>query len=356
MIMKKIFLETHNIKNHYSGFGQFNAHLLRALKKVNDPDLHFVIHDNNMSDLKKEFGSFFKYKKYFGFRRYKWGYVRKKYDLWHSLNQNTKIEPYNEMPYLLTVHDVNFIDEVSSDLNHPRNLMFKEKLARAHAITYISEFAKSSTHQYFDVPDVPEYVIYNGNPTEELFDLSGFTPETMIKEPYLFTIGDFLERKNFHILVEMMPLLPNFKLVIAGNNTRPYGEHVKQTIKDLNLQERVILAGRISEEEKQYHLKNCTAFVFPSLREGFGLPPIEAMRFGTPVFLANTTSMPEIGGKYAFYWNSFNPSEMADVLNKGLAIFEENKTQYEEELKKQALSFSWEKAAKEYISVYKSLT
>lgn len=353
--MKTVFLETHNTKNQFSGFGQFNAHLLRALKKVNDPDIQFVIHDNKMSALKKELGNFYKYKHYFGFRRYKWGYVRKKYDLWHSLNQNTKIEPYHNIPYLLTVHDVNFIDEISSDLNHPRNLLFKEKIERSSAITYISEFARNSTHQYFDIPNIPEYVIYNGNPMESLSDLSNYKPETQISGKYLFTIGDFLERKNFHLLVEMIHFLPDFKLIIAGNNSRPYAEKVRETISQLKLENRVILAGRISEEEKQYHLKMCTAFVFPSLREGFGLPPIEAMRFGTPVFLANTTSLPEIGGKHAFYWNTFEPKEMADEIVNGLAIFEKNQSEYQENLKKQALSFNWEKAAQEYLEVYKSI-
>ena len=61
-----------------------------------------------------------------------------------------------------------------------------------------------------------------------------------------------------------------------------------------NLQDRVICTGKISEFDKQYYLKHCTAFVFPSLREGFGIPPIEAMRFGKPVFISNNTSLPEV--------------------------------------------------------------
>lgn len=353
--MKTVFLETHNIKNLYSGLGQFNLHLLRGLKKINDPDIQFVVHDHRMKELKKKFGNFFKYKPYFGFRRYPFAYVRKKYDVWHSLNQNTKIEPFHDLPYVLTIHDVNFIDEVSDDLNHPRNLLFKNKLKRAEAITYISEYAKNSTHQYFDVPDVPEYVIYNGNPSEELIDLSEYEPELKIEGEYLFTIGDFLERKNFHLLVEMMPFLKDFKLVIAGNDTRGYAEKVRQRISQFALENRVILPGRISEKEKQFHLKNCSAFVFPSLREGFGLPPIEAMRFGTPVFLAHMTSLPEIGGEYGFYWHSFNPEEMANTVTEGLKTFNSKKEEYRKNLKTRALSFNWESAAKQYIEVYKKL-
>ncbi len=234
-------------------------------------------------------------------------------------------------------------------------MLFKEKLKRANAITYISEYAKASTHQYFQVPNVPEFIIYNGNPSNEIINLENYVPQFKCNEKYLFTIGDFLERKNFHLLVEMMPFLKEYKLIIAGNHTRDYGDKVRETIVKHKLTERVILIGRISEEEKQYHLKNCNAFVFPSLREGFGLPPIEAMRFGTPVFLASTTSLPEIGGKYAFYWNSFEPEKMADTFIEGIEIFEENKEEYKEALTKRALSFNWVTAAQQYINVYKSL-
>lgn len=323
--------------------------------KCNDPDIQFVVHDYKMKGLKKRFGKFFKYRYYLGMTRYKITSIRKKYDVWHSVNQNTKVEPYYNLPYVLTIHDVNFIDEISSDLNHPRNILFIEKLKRANVITYISEYAKTSTHKYFDVPNVPEYVIYNGNPSNEIINLDNYTSQFECKEKYLFTIGDFLERKNFHLLVEMMPFLKEYKLIIAGNDTRDYGEKVRQTVKDLNVGDRVVLTGRITEEEKQYHLRTCSAFVFPSLREGFGLPPIEAMRFGTPVFLSNTTSLPEIGGEYAFYWDNFNPKKMAERLREGMEIFENNKKEYQDELTKKALSFNWEIAAQQYINVYKSL-
>jgi glycosyltransferase involved in cell wall biosynthesis len=198
-------------------------------------------------------------------------------------------------------------------------------------------------------------VIYNGNPSEAALDLTNYRPINNPQGNYLFTIGDFWERKNFHLLVEMMPFLLDFNLIIAGNNDRPYAEKVRQTIADLKLEDRVTLAGRISDEEKQYHLANATAFVFPSLREGFGLPPIEAMRFGTPVFLANATSLPEIGGEAAFYWNNFNPEDMAAELLKGLNTFQTNPEIHGEKLEQQAARFNWNEAAKKYLDVYKSL-
>ncbi len=353
--MKRVFLETHNLKNPYTGFGQFNLHLLRGLKNCAPDNLKFVVHTKDKALLKKEFGSFFEYKYYLGLRRYKWAQIRNKYAVWHSVNQNTQIEPYSNIPYVLTIHDVNFIDEISGDLNHHRNLRFIEKLNRANAITYISESAKASTHQHFKVPNVPEYVIHNGNPAIHILDLSNYKPVTTLEGPYLFSLGDFWPRKNFHVLVEMLQHLPDYKLIIAGNSERPYGESVRQTIQQLGLQDRVVLAGRISEEEKQHHLQHCDAFLFASLREGFGLPPLEAMSFGKPVFLSNSTSLPEIGGEHSFYWDEFDPKYMADKFLAGMEKFSSNQAFYQKWYVDRAKTFNWNNACKSYIEVYKQV-
>lgn len=355
--MKNIFLESHNIKNRYFGFGIFNYHLIKGLSHQNLDDCRITLHVDNCAEYKKEFGTIFNYKKYFSLRRYKNFAIRKRYDLWHCLNQNIKIEPYYDIPYLLTVHDVNFIDEISSDLNHPVNKRFIEKLNRSSAITYISNFAKESTHKYFNVPNIPEYVIYNGNPIINQLELpDNYQPSFDSTKPFLFSIGEFNEKKNFHALVDMMPFLPDFRLIIAGKNETPYGEYIKEKIKEKKMENRVFLAGKISEYDKAYYMKNCEAFVFPSLREGFGLPPIEAMTYGKPIFLSNLTSLPEIGGEHSFYWQHFDPEYMATFLLDKLDLYHTHKSFYQKVYKERANSFNWNTAAKEYLEVYKKLS
>lgn len=351
---KTVFLETHNIKNPTTGFGVFNYGLIKGLSTLKTDNIELTISAKNPSVLKKEFSNKFKYKKIFGFSRYKAFRVFKKYDLWHSVNQNTKIEPRKATKYLLTIHDVNFAEN-PKNIGNKQYTLFLKKLEKADAITYISEYAKKQAHLYFTIPNVPEYIIYNGNPITKIEDTSDYKPEVTLNRPFLYSIGDFLEKKNFHSIVAMMKFIPDYDLIISGNHNKEYGNKVKQTITDLNLGDRVFLTGKVSEKGKQFYMANCKAFVFPSLGEGFGLPPIEAMKFGSAIFLANRTSLKEVGGENCFYWEEFAPEYMASVFYDGIKKYDSDKNFYKQKYKERGNSFSWENATTEYMKVYKTL-
>tara|TARA_A100000171_G_C2140597_1_gene155780 strand:- start:30358 stop:31425 length:1068 start_codon:yes stop_codon:yes gene_type:complete len=353
--MKRVFLEAHNLKNKFSGFGQFNYHLIKGMATQDVSNLKITLNVSDLKALKAEFGSTFRYKKYKSITRHKPFRIKKRYDLWHCLNQNIKVEPFYKTPYLLTVHDIHFVTEGSEGLQAKLRAQFEKKLKRATAITYISEFAKKDTHANFEVPNVPEYVIYNGNTITDTSVPKNFNPIVQPKQPYLFSIGDFSERKNFISLVAMLQFLPEYNLVLAGNNRSLYGDRLRTMVSEYNLEERVFLPGKIADTEKKFYLKNCEAFVFPSLREGFGIPPIEAMRFGKPVFLSNNTSLPEIGGEQSFYWEQYDPEYMAHVLTRGMNTFYEHQHDYETWYIARAKSFNWEATAKQYLDVYHTI-
>lgn len=348
---KKIFLETHNIKNRESGLGTFNYQLIKGLSQLEFNNIEITLNAKNTESLENEFGNKFKYNKYTHLSRHAIFRTRKKYDLWHSVNQNTKIEPYHIDKYILTVHDVNFVHETSMAHQKTSDL-FLLKLKRATAITYISEFAKKQTHQYFNVPSIPEYIIYNGNPITTLLDTTSYISKLPTDKPFLYTIGDFIERKNFISIINMMKNIDDFNLIISGNDEREYGYIVKQFITNNGLENKVFLTGRVDDIEKQYFIKKCIAFLFPSINEGFGLPPVEAMTFGKPVFLSDKTALPEIGGDVAYYWNNFDPEYMKTTLYNGLDHFYSNQNELEVLIKKRAARFDWKVAASEYLKVY----
>ncbi|MGB4843371.1 MAG: glycosyltransferase, partial [Ferruginibacter sp.] len=95
------------------------------------------------------------------------------------------------------------------------------------------------------------------------------------------------------------------------------------------------------------------AFMLPSLAEGFGAPVVEAMKFGKPLFLSNRTSLPEIGGDTAFYFENFEPLHMQQVFNAGMQEFRKNGLS--KRIMQRGNEFCWEEKALEYIKVYDSL-
>jgi glycosyltransferase involved in cell wall biosynthesis len=354
--MKSIFLESHHVKNLTFGLGQFNFHLLKSLLAIENDEFEFVLHAKDIDLLRDKLGLPFQHKKYYSLRRYPTFRIRKKYDLWHSLNQNTKIEPFhNSIPYLLTVHNIPFIRNEENYKHLKEHQFFQEKLNRSNAITYISNFAKQSTHDFYDVPDVPEYVIYNGNPISAISVPEGFRPAYVPEKPFLFSIGEITGRKNFIAIAKMMAHLPGFELVIAGKNSTKEAEEINALAKELGSGVKITLPGKISETEKQYYYKECAAFLFPSLREGFGLPVIEAMRFGKPVISSDTTSLPEIGGELASYWNHFDPEYMAETVKTAIATFGKDSENISEKLIARAQEFNWDHTAHQYFDVYRKM-
>ena len=175
-------------------------------------------------------------------------------------------------------------------------------------------------------------------------------PAYIPTKPFLFSIGQFHSRKNFHVLPAL--LMDNeYELIIAGMNDFAYTEKVINEAKKLKVNDRLKLIGAISDEEKSWYYKNCLAFVFPSIGEGFGLPVLEAMYFGKPVFLSRFTSLPEVGGDVAYYFDNFDPACMKEIFENGMHHYECSHPQ--EKIVERAKNFSWKKAADEYLNVYR---
>jgi len=358
--MKTIFLESRHLNNLATGFGVFDYELIKALTKVKDHDLELTLNLKSIAPFRKEFGNKFKYNYCSPLQRQSWSRFGplKKYDVWHSMNQNIKIEPFFcPKKYVLTVHDVNFVVDLKNGgkSEKRRYIHFFKKLERADEITYISEYAKQQTHSFFDIPKkVKETIIYNGNPITEILDVSQFKSSVPVDRPFFYSIGDFLAKKNFESLVNMMAEIPDYNLIISGNNQKPYGDFIQSLINKLHLEKRVFLTGRVDDVAKQFYISKSTAFLFPSTGEGFGLPPIEAMHFGKPVFLSNFTSLPEIGGDVAFYWDNFDPIYMKEFLFEKLNEYEKNKDSLVKKIKDRSSYFCWDKAARQYLECYKT--
>ncbi len=278
----------------------------------------------------------------------------KDYSIWHSTYQGTMYYPWKQkIKIMFTVHDLNFLyDESKPEWKKKRYLsQIAAKIDRADHVVAISNFVLTDIKKHISIEGKECSVIYNGCNIEEI--VSPAEPLFKPNVPFLFTVGTIVDKKNFHVLPSLL-LKNDWQLIIAGvTNSEVYKNKIIDEAKALGVADRVIFTGSVSENDKQWYYQNCEAFVFPSISEGFGLPVIEAMYFGKPVVLSKHTSLPEIGGSAAYYFEEFEPQHMQTVLYKAL---EDHKTNNREnDIKSRALLFNWKQTAHQYQQVYNKL-
>lgn len=349
---KKVLVDLYMLKYPNCGFGQIALNYGKYFKEKYVASSLFDIYLLVPPSFVGAFGNEVRYIKYKWWMRYL-PQTFPYFDVWHSTDQRVRFVPYsNKTKYILTIHDFNYEYEKKGLAKKLFRRKMQRLADRANQIVCISNFTKSEAQRYLNVKSDNIDVILNG---VEFFDEKMAKKPSFIKDeaPYFFAIGEVREKKNFHVLLDMMKLMPEKMLYIAGNQPTDYASKIQKKIHDEQITN-VRLVGKVSDGERIWLYKNCEAFVFPSLFEGFGLPIIEAMQFGKPVFSSQETSLKEIGGDYAFFWNNFSPEYMKSVLENGLQRFSLDKT-FAEKSKQYAFTFSYEKNLSNYLKLYQSL-
>lgn len=239
----------------------------------------------------------------------------------------------------------------------------KESSKRADFIVTISEFSKREIVKYLQIDEEKIYVVpcgvdlekYNSNKNPKRIDQ--VKEKFKIKGDYFLYLGTLEPRKNIPAIIEAYQRLKSQsdthipKLVIAGKKGWDY-EAIFELVENYDLSEDVIFTGYISEEEKCELLKGAMCFLFPSLYEGFGLPPLEAMACGTPVIVSNRASLPELVGDAGILVDAENHKELAAKMKRVSESLE-----YREELSRKGIHraqmFTWKRASQLLKEVYK---
>ena len=355
--LPRVVLDLEKSRNLCSGLGQFACHLGNALM-VEMSHRNLIPVPLVASQPSDQFGSVDTitanlWRKEILQRWYRWTQFGRKpeHDLWHATHQQAKFLPLSlNTPVVLTIHDLNYLREKNGSKIDREHRRIARLIRRADAITVISKFVADEVRSHFDLQGKPLEVIYNGRPDVGQF-VPAEPPWLASNRPFLFSIGIIDRKKNFHVLLDLIERLPNHQLVVAGQNDTEYAAEIRRMVHQRGLGDRVALPGPISDEERQWLYHHCESFVFPSLTEGFGLPPIEAMTVGKPVFLARRTSLPEIGGERAFYWDDFSPDHLIDVYQQGMETYK-NDPDYAGHLQRAASRFCWRAAARQYVDLY----
>ena len=349
--MNRIIFDCLSAKNTVSGLYQVCLNLGNALLHQADPareEFTFYVHESQSSLFGKE-QRYLIHKEAYRFFQHK----LQSCDVWHSTIQDARIKPLNRrIKSVLTIHDLNFLIQRKGEPAKIKKYLARVQanINRADHIVCISEFTRQTVLKHLRTYDKPVDLIYNGCTINEFpgFDAPVYRPS----RPFIFALGAVVPKKNFHVLPCLLQH-NDYELVIAGTRHPDYEAQIMEQAALHGTANRVRFTGEIKEEDKHWYYKHCTAFAFPSLAEGFGLPLIEAMYYGKPAFIATGTSLPEIGGNLAYCFDHFEPEYMNAVFAEGMQHYESTKPM--QAIRERALKFNWDQAAMEYLAIYRKL-
>lgn len=284
-------------------------------------------------------------------------------DIFHATNH--LLAYFGQARTVFTLHDLIFLRYPEYHLPYNRWYLtwaIPRYLRAAQAIITPSEWSKRDAIKFYGLPEEKIRVIYEAaaptfQPIADPARLDQIRHHYELPDKFILHVGTIEPRKNLSRLLEaFQPLLsdwPQLKLVLIGKKGWLY-ESFFQRLTALGLQECVIFPGYVAEEDLPAFYQLAEVFVYPSLYEGFGLPPLEAMACGAAVVSSRSSSLPEVVGGAGFL---IEPTDTA-ALNRAL-----QRVLHDQDLRRalsqrglaQAQKFSWQKAADELERVYEAL-
>ena len=286
-------------------------------------------------------------------------------------------------PFVVTIHDMASLvfEERSgsfrSNLHHYR---FARGLKRADRVIAVSEATRRDVQNVLDIPPERVRLVYNApdpaffahghvadaraaGPAAEARERQRIMERYQINYPYLLYAGNIRPQKNIPRLVEAfavardrLALNERYKdlhLIIIGDEISSYPS-VRHAVIKSRVENVVRFLGFVPFDTLRCFYESAAAFVFPSLYEGFGLPPLEAMASGTPVVTSRVSSLPEVVGEAALTVNPENVFDIARGIGEVLCD-EELRQSLVQRGREQAARFSWERTAREVLEVYREV-
>jgi glycosyltransferase involved in cell wall biosynthesis len=268
------------------------------------------------------------------------------------------------VPQVLVIHDLDFIHHPrfnkSSHIYYYRRYT-PQCIKRARKVVTVSEFSKADILRHYPFAEGKTAVIFNG--VSKRFAPASFEQRTAVKERYTGGKEYFLYAGSIHPRKNLMNLLKGFsifkhrqrssiKLIICGRAAWKSASFI-ESLKTYKYREDVILAGYVEEQELAQLMASAYCFIYPSLLEGFGLPVLESMASGVPVLSSSGSSMQEICGEAALYFDPLDPSSIAAQM---MLIYkdEQLRSRLAIESVERASEFDWDRAAESFWEVMES--
>jgi glycosyltransferase involved in cell wall biosynthesis len=268
-------------------------------------------------------------------------------------------------PTVITIYDLSFalFPQYFHGFNQAYLRAGTRRSARhAARLIAISDHTRRDIHRLYDVPLERIDVAYPGaDETLRPIDpatLDRFRHEKNLPAKYLLFLGTLEPRKNLVMLIEAFAQFkracPDGRLVLAGG-VGWLADEVFAAIESAGVKDSIVLPGFVKAEEKTLWLSSATAFVYPSIYEGFGLPPLEAMACGTPVIVSDAASLPEVVGEAGISIGPRDPIGWAQAMRR---VWDDQP--YRAELRdrglRQSRKFTWLETARQTAETYQRLT
>ncbi len=355
---KKILIDLERLRYPHSGIANVFRNLAKGLQENNSKfELSYFGKKEQLEKLRSQPKCIFWNKTQRFFERFSG-----QYDLIHVSHQLSSYfhRNYKNTVKIVTLHDLNFLHENLTESKKKKMLeKVRNNVKNTDYIVCISEYAKQDLLQnkeLFTFTRLKEItVIHNGIhlPENREYHLGKYS--YLKDKKYILNIGVLFNKKNQLALVEMLPYINEDLVLLASDEKQPYADEVRNRIKELNLEKRVHFLKNLSEEEKYAVIQHAEAMCHPSIAEGFGIPPIEAMAFGKPVFLSKYTSLPEIGGDAAFYFENFDPKSMAQLFVDKMNLYHSNEKEMSQKIKNWTEQYSYTAMSNNYLKFYESV-
>jgi len=267
---------------------------------------------------------------------------------------------------VMTIYDISFLHYPEHHTEANRIHCLKGTLEGAtlsDRIIAISEHAKRDLVEYLNIPE--ERIIVTPLAARGAFKprppdaVRAYTLDRWgLQSPYLLSVGTLEPRKNIGRLVRAFCALPaevrnSYQLVIAGGKGWLSSDIYRMAI-DLGAESRIRFLGYVPEPDLPWLYCGATCFIYPSLYEGFGLPPLEAMASGVPVVTSNASSMPEVVGSSGLMIDPVSEADMRSAILRVLSDPDLRRDMSGKGLRRSA-SFSWARTAEQTLNVYRSL-
>ena len=275
-------------------------------------------------------------------------------ELLHSLGSAAPARP--GLPSVLTLHDViyaRYPEAHTRLMTLGMRLLVPLSARSAERIIAVSQAAAAEITRVLDVPPERIDVVYEGGRPP-----GPATPEPELRArlelgdaPIVFSVSARRPHKNLNRLLHAFAGLPEGPLLVLPGYPTPFEGRLAEAISRLGLRGRVRLLGWVSDADLEGLYRAARCFVFPSLAEGFGLPVLEAMERGLPVACSNTSSLPEVAGDAARY---FDPLDLDDIRRAIAEVMTDEglRSRLSAAGSDRAREFSWERAAAGTAAVY----